>query len=213
MAKKQELKALLDSDTKKTMSQRSSKILEQTIKKSTKRMEDESMKTEPQNIREEKKQVEKPEEKIEQEIDQIMKNPMMLEYKLSEVEEKTIQELEKEHKYFITILDVFTSTNEKQTATFNKDDVIKFQVICVATEIFSKLSADFRIEAIAQDLSNFLPQKIYSFSYESKLKCPYFEINFQTKAVLEGIFRFQVIFTIGQLEYFYVHDQCVYRVI
>lgn len=210
MAKKQELKALLNSDINKTMSQSASKILEQTIKKSTRRMEDEPMKT---DTKKEQKQTEQPEETPEKKIDQIIENPVMLEYQLSEAEEKKIQDIENEQNYFINILNVITTKNDRATTTFNKDDVITFHIFCAATEIFSKLSADFGIEAIAQDLSNFLPQKIYSFSYESKLKYPFFEVVFQTKAVLEGIFRFQVTFTIGQLEYFYVHDDCVYRVI
>jgi hypothetical protein len=208
MTKKQELKALLDSDFKKTMSQSASKILEQTIKKYTRIMEDEPMKTEPKK---EQKQTEQPIERPEKGIDQIIENPVMLEYQLSEAEEKKIQDIEP--NYFINILNVIPTKNDKATTTFNKDDVITFHIICSATEMFSKLSADFRIEAIAQDLSNFLPQKIYCFSYESKLRYPHFEIVFETKAVLKGIFRFQVIFTIGQVDFFNVYDNCIYRVL
>ncbi len=210
MAKKQELNALLDSDIKKTMSQRASKILEQTIKKSSNRIGHESMKTE---TKKEQNQAEQPQERLEERINQIIESPVMLEYQVSEAEEKTIQDIEDEQNYFINILNVITTKNDKAMTTFNKDDVITFHIICAATKIFSKLSADFSVEAIAQDLSNFLPQKIYSFSYESKLKYPHFEIVFETKAVLEGIFRFQVTLTVGQLEYFYVHDNCIYRVI
>ena len=210
MAKKQELKALLDFDIKKIMSQNASKILEQTIKKSARRTENEPMKTE---LKEEQKQTEQPAEKPPKKIDQLIENPVMLEYQLSEAEQKKIQDIENEQNYFVNILNVITAKNDTSMTTFNKDDVITFHVICATTEIFSNLSADFRIEGIAQDLSNFLPQKLYGFSYESKLKYPHFEIVFETKAVLNGIFRFQVIFTIGQLEYFNVYDSWVFRVI
>lgn len=210
MAKKQDLKILLDSDLKKTTDPRTSKILEQTIKKPTKSMEIESMKTEINN---EQKQAQKPEESTEMKIDQIIENPMILEYQLTEVEAKTIEDIEKEQDYFLIILNVITKKNDKAVTTFTKDNTVTFHIICAATEIFSKLSSDFSIQAIAQDLSNFLPQKIYSFSYESKLKYPFFEIVFQTKAVLEGIFRIQVIFTVGQVEYFCVYDNCIFRVI
>lgn len=207
MAKKQDLESLLASDTRKSQSQKSSKILEETIKKSTGRMEEivgEELKSEP-NI------IEKAEEPVQ--MERALENPIMVEFKPSEADFEKIKKLEQENEYLVTILNVFTTDDEKKTATFNKDDTIQIHINCAVTKIFSQLSAEFQLDAISQDLVNLLPQRIYGFCYKSKLKYPYFEIIFETKAVLEGVFKYQIILTFGHVEYFCVHDACIYRVI
>jgi len=213
VAKKQELKALLVSDAKKSTNQKSSKVLEQTIKKSTKRMEDSSMAEERRTIKDEQKQLEKTEEVTETEIERELENPRMVKYEPSDAENKKIDELQQKDKYLISILNVFTTKEEKETTTFNKDDIMQFHITCAVDEIFSQFKADFRIDTIAQDLTNLLPQRLFAFSYNSKLKYPYFEIIFETKAFLEGIFKYQVILTFGHVEYFCVHDSFIYRIV
>ncbi len=137
----------------------------------------------------------------------------MVEFKPSEADFEKINQLEQENKYLVSILNVFTTSSKKKTSTFYKDDVIQFHITCAVSEIFSQLSAEFQLYTISQDLLYLLPQRIYGFSYDSKLKYPYFEIVFETKAVLEGIFKYQVILTFGHVEYFCFHDTFVYRVI
>jgi len=211
MAKKQELKAML---AKEPINQKSSKVLEKTIKKSTERMEDKSMEEAPKNTRDKQKLPEKAEEiTTAEKVEQISENPVMVEYKLSEADEAKVGELEQTDKYLVTILNVFTSNGKKETTTFDKGDTIQFHITCAVAKIFSQFSADFRVDTISQDLSNLLPQRIYGFSFESKLKYPYFEIVFESKAVLEGIFKYQIILTFGNVEYFSVHDSFIYRVI
>ncbi|MBN2010226.1 hypothetical protein JW960_12845 [candidate division KSB1 bacterium] len=206
MNKKDELKTLLDSKNTGSTNQKPLLILEQTIKKSTQKPEIPAMKTEVNSASTiaDRQTVITTDELI---------NPMMNRIEPSEADIVTIRALEKENDYFIQIFDVFTTNEEKCTSSFMKGEMLYFHIVCAVSDIFSKLSAEFQMQAISQDLLNLSPQRIYGFSFNCKLESPCFEIVYQANAVLEGIFKFQVILTIGQIENFCMNDTCIYRII
>jgi len=212
MAKKQELKAMIDSDAQPEKQQPNSKILAQTIKKAARRIE-QPVDPGKATVRGQSPPPATSDRDHENAPERLAENPVLRAYEPSEAEKIALRELENAQHYYVTILNVFATADDRLTTTFNKNDLIRFHIVAAATEMFARLSADFCLEATAQDLSNFLPQKIYAFSFQDKLKYSCFEIIFESKALLEGVFRLQVIFSLGHVEYFAVNNDFIYRVI
>lgn len=213
MTKKQNLRTLVNTAVDSSMDNHPSEILENTfgdstqIKKNTPVGEDLKSSTEVQTVFVET------DNGLKSKDSRLLRNPAIKAYQPSEIDIAKTKALLGERDYFVTILDVFTTNDIKDTPTFKINDVIQFHIIGAVSDILAQLSAAFDLKVIAQDLIQLIPQKIYSFSFNANLETPYFEITNEIPAVLDGVFKLHVILTFGEVEYFCIHDEYVFRIL
>jgi hypothetical protein len=208
MSKRDELKTLIDADSKDSTKVESATALEQTIKRTKKHEETTQQGDDAPDKIEAAREDEKDAPPVR--TDQ----PVIYERTATENDAVQIQRIKQSRQYWIHILDVFTTNSGgEKTFRFVKGDTIEIHVLCTATEILANLKAHYCFTAVSQDMHSLTPQRLYNFDLVGKLQFANFEICHMVEAVLEGVFKYHFILRLDDVDCICIDDSCILQIV